>query len=165
MTDQPLSTDPTATLAQTTLAELLAKMAVTATVQATWSVADDPDDGTRPLILDVQGDDLGLLIGRNGETLTALQYILRLMLNRQIEPEVSIVVDVQGHKRRREEQLRRLAQKMAEQVVQRHRTLSLEPMPAHERRIIHLELRNHPQVRTESTGDGSHRKVTIVPKD
>ena len=165
MSDESIATQPDTDLdlAQRTLSELLAKMNVPATVTAAWGEMD-PDDDSRPLVLDVQGEDLTYLIGRNGETLNAMQYLLRLMLVKPIHPDINVVVDVQGHKRRREEQLRRLAQRMAEQALQRKRTMSLEPMPAHERRIIHIELRDHPHVRTESTGEGSRRKVTIVPK-
>jgi spoIIIJ-associated protein len=105
-----------------------------------------------------------MLIGRKGETVSALQYIARLIIAKQVGHGVDLVVDVQGHKKRREEQLRRMAQRMAEQAVERGRTMTLEPMPANERRIIHLELRDHPRVTTESVGDGTQRKVTIVPR-
>jgi spoIIIJ-associated protein len=153
----------TLALANGKLAEMLDQLKVRAEVVATWGEMD-PEDQTRPLTLDVQGDDLNGLIGRNGETLDALQYLLRMMLGRQINPDVNLIVDVQGHKRRREEQVRRMARRMAEQVTQRNRTMTLEPMPAHERRLVHIELRNHPTVRTESVGEGNKRKVTIIPK-
>ncbi len=169
MADEPTVSEATETdadtlaLAQSTLAELLEQLKVKAEVVATWGDLD-PEDQTRPLTLDVQGDDLSGLIGRNGETLDALQYLLRMMLGRQINPDVNLLVDVQGHKRRREEQVRRMANRMAEQVAQRNRTMTLEPMPAHERRLVHIELRDHPSVRTESVGEGHRRKVTIIPK-
>lgn len=157
-----LAHDP-APIAQRALEEFLEKMQVKANVVTTWGMLD-PEDNSRPLVLDVQGDDLGLLIGRQGETLNAIQHLLRLMLSKHIHPDTNLIVDVQGHKSRREEQLRRLAQRLAEQAVQRQRIMSLEPMPAHERRIVHLELRQHPGVRTESAGEGNKRKVTIIPK-
>lgn len=169
MADEPTVSGATETdantlaLAQGKLAELLDQLKVKAEVIATWGDLD-PEDQTRPLTLDVQGEDLNGLIGRNGETLDALQYLLRMMLGRQINPDVNLIVDVQGHKRRREEQVRRMARRMAEQVTQRNRTMTLEPMPAHERRLVHIELRNHPTVRTESVGEGNKRKVTIIPK-
>ena len=171
MADQPIPSDPTTgesedpalRAAREALATLLEKMKITADVSATWG-APDEDDDSRPLILDVIGEDLGLLIGRRGETLAALQSITRLIIAKQLSKEVNVIVDVQGHKRRREEQLRRMARRMAEQAAQRQRTMSLEPMPAYERRIIHLELREHPTVRTESVGEGNRRKVTIIPK-
>ncbi len=150
-------------LAQQTLEELLAKMKIKAIVQARWGDPDEPGEAPS-VMLDVQGNDLGALIGRKGETLAALQYIARLILSKSLNESVNLIVDVEGYRQRREQQLRRMAQRMAEQALQRQRTLSLEPMPASERRIIHLELRDHPGVRTESVGEGDRRKVTIIPK-
>jgi spoIIIJ-associated protein len=146
------------------LRDLLDKMGFHASVHAHWvEPANDEDEET--LILDIQGHDLGVLIGHRGETLTALQYITRLIASRTLESHADIVVDVAGYKARREQQLRRLAQQVATQAIQRHRTMLLEPMPPNERRIIHLTLRDHPQVVTKSVGEGEQRKVTIIPKD
>jgi spoIIIJ-associated protein len=169
---EPLSVEPPAgamaeaeieRLARETLEELLGKMRIKARVEARWEPASEPGDSP-PLVLNVLGDDLTLLIGRRGETLSALQYVMRSIVGRQAGELVNVVVDVEGYKARREQQLRRLAQRMAEQAVARGRTVVLEPMPPNERRLIHLELRDHPDVRTESVGDGDRRKVTIVPK-
>jgi spoIIIJ-associated protein len=148
--------------ARTVLAELLDRMDVQAEIQASRG---EPDGDLVPIVLDVQGPDLGLLIGRKGETLAALQYITRLIVSKQVGHSIDLIVDVQGHKKRREEQLRRLARRLADQAVERNRVMTLEPMPANERRIIHLELRDYPGVQTESVGEGSHRKVTIIPRD
>ena len=163
--DAPAATDldPPLAQARSTLQELLRLMHVRAEVEAAWGETD-PTTGERALVLDVQGDDLATLIGRKGDTLAALQYITRLILSKQSGEGVDVVVDVQGHKRRREEQVRRMARRMAEQAVQRQRTMTMEPMPANERRLVHLELRDHPSVRTESVGEGHSRKVTIIPK-
>ncbi len=146
------------------LQELLDKMRIRAHVSALWGEAASEDE-ERPLLLDVHGDDLGMLIGRKGETLAALQYIVRLIVNKQLNTMLNIVVDVEGYKQRREQQLTRLANRLAEQAAQRGQTMTLEPMPANERRIIHITLRDHPQVTTESVGEGSSRKVTIIPKN
>ena len=163
----PTDPDPEAEhiqqVASETLAELLEKMKIKAQVSATWSAASGPGEPS-PLMLEVTGDDLGILIGPRGETVAALQYIARLIISKEIGEGVNVVVDVEGHRRRREEQLRRMARKMAEQVVQRRRTMTLEPMSAAERRLVHLELRDHPDVYTESVGEGDKRKVTIIPK-
>ncbi len=153
--------DDDAQRARQVVRDLLERMDINAEVQASRG---EPDGDLTPIILDVQGDDLGLLIGRKGETLSALQYIARLIVAKQVGHSIDLVVDVQGHKKRREEQLRRMAQRMAEQAVQRQRTMTLEPMAPNERRIIHLALRDHPGVITESVGDGHQRKVTIVPR-
>jgi len=148
-------------VARQVLVDLLAYMDIEAEVQA---ARGEPDGDVAPIELDVQGPDLGLLIGRKGETVAALQYIARLIIAKQVGHGVDLVVDVQGHKKRREEQLRRMARRVAEQAVERGRTMTLEPMAPNERRIIHLELRDHPEVMTESVGEGNQRKVTIVPR-
>jgi spoIIIJ-associated protein len=122
------------------------------------------DEDTPPFILDIVGDDLGVLIGRRGQTLQALQYITRLIVSREVQNWVNLVVDVEKYKARREKALRQLAQRMAEQVSFGHQPVALEPMPPNERRIIHLTLRDHPIVTTKSVGKGEQRKVTIVPK-
>jgi spoIIIJ-associated protein len=141
------------------LGDLLRHMGIQATV-----VARAPsDDRSMPVVLDVQGDDLGILIGRQGDTLRDLQYITRLIASRKLQRWVNVVVDVAGYKKRRERVLTELAERMAERVIADGRPLSLEPMPAHERRIVHIALRDHEQVTTESTGEGQRRKVVISP--
>jgi spoIIIJ-associated protein len=149
--------------ARETVSELLERMGVRAKIEARWGEAQEPE-GVRPLLVDVQGNDLSILIGRRGETLTALQYITRLIVGKEIGEPVAVVIDVEGYRARREHQLRQLARRMASQAVDYDRTMTLEPMPANERRIIHLELRDHQDVFTESVGEGEHRKVTIIPR-
>jgi spoIIIJ-associated protein len=121
-----------------------------------------PGEKDAPLVLDVHGPDIDTLIGRRGQTLAALQHITRLIVGREMVSKVRLVVDVGGFKARREKSLHRLAHRMAEQAIRTDRTVVLEPMPPHERRIIHLALRDHPQVITQSVGEGNRRKVTIV---
>jgi spoIIIJ-associated protein len=154
--------DETAQVARQALQELLSKMRVRAHIVARWSEAADGDE--RSLLLDVEGDDLSVLIGRRGETLASLQYILRLIVNKKLNTVTNIIVDVENYKSRRAQQLQKLAQRLAEQATQQNRTMTLEPMPPNERRIVHLALRDHPYVTTESTGIGEFRKVTIIPK-
>jgi spoIIIJ-associated protein len=126
---------------------------------------DLAEEGEEPaLILDVTGNDLGILIGRRGETLRALQYMTRLMLSRKLERWEPIIVDVESYRVRRRRSLRQLAARMAERVAFSKQQVVLESMPANERRIIHIALRDHPQVTTRSIGEGDNRKVTIVPK-
>jgi spoIIIJ-associated protein len=159
---QSASDDASLQAARETLEELLAKMRVPAQVAAAWQPIVDAGD-PRTLMLEVTGDDLGSLIGPRGETVAALQYITRLIVSKEVGEGINILIDVEGHRRRREEQLRRMARRMAEQAVERGRTMVLEPMPPAERRIVHLELRDHPDIHTESVGDGDKRKVTIIP--
>jgi spoIIIJ-associated protein len=144
------------------LRNLLVHMQVQAAV--TPARAETTPGEAEHWILEITGTELGLLIGRRGETLAALQYITRLIASRELGRRANIVIDVEGYKSRRETMLKRLAKRMAEQVIQRGRTVALEPMPPHERRIIHMTLRDHPEVTTESVGEGERRKVTIVPR-
>jgi spoIIIJ-associated protein len=141
-------------------------MGFTGNVQAAWKEGgDDLDEhGERYLLLNVKGDDLGSLIGRRGETLDNIQYLLRLMVNQRLHRWTNIVVDVDGYKERRANQLRQLAMRTATQVASTGRSVSLEPMPANERRIIHIVLRDHAEVYTESAGEGERRKVHIIAK-
>jgi spoIIIJ-associated protein len=117
-----------------------------------------------PILLDVKGDNLGILIGRQGETLRDLQYITRLIVSRRLQRWANVVVDVEGYKRRRQRTLAELAERMAKRVITEGRSVTLEPMPPHERRIVHMALRDHESVWTESTGEGNRRKVVILPK-
>ncbi len=123
------------------------------------------EEGDAPaLILDVMGKDLGVLIGRQAETLQAIQYLVRLMLSNGLGHWEPVVVDVESYRARRRRSLRRLALRMAERAASSQRRVILEAMPAHERRIIHLALQDHPSVVTKSVGEGDHRKVTIIPR-
>jgi spoIIIJ-associated protein len=117
-----------------------------------------------PVSLNIEGEDLGILIGRRGQTLVSLEYITRLIVAEQSKSWLPLHVDVAGYRKRRHEALQRLALYLAEQVKLRRRDISLEPMPADERRIIHLTLTDHPDVVTHSVGDGENRKVVISPK-
>lgn len=150
-------------VARDTVNELLEKMKVKATVTARY--VSPESSGEEPQVLvDVQGDDLSILIGRRSETLNALQYIASLIVGKELEHWVPLSLDVQGYRARRDRQLRQLARRMADQAVHTGRRQVLEPMPANERRVVHLELRDHPQVATESVGDEPNRKVTIFLK-
>lgn len=141
--------------------DLLERMKVRAKVNASFLHSSDPKEPPTVLV-DIQGNDLSILIGRRSETLNALQYITNLIVGKELGRWVPVLIDVQGYRARRERQLKAMAHRLAEQVVQTGRTQVLEPMAANERRIIHLELRDHPQVITESVGEDPNRKVTIL---
>lgn len=145
------------------LTELLNKMKIRATVTTRLSEAD-AISGRRVNMLDVSGDDLGVLIGPRGDTLDALQYVARLMVAHRLHRRANFLVDVEGYRERREQALVRLAERMADKVRQRQEPISLEPMPPYERRVIHMTLRNASGVYTESTGEGDRRKVRIYPE-
>lgn len=143
--------------------ELLSRMRVKAEVTAKYIDPKDEKD-ERLVLVDIEGKDLSILIGRRSETLNALQYITSLIVSKEIGHWVPLLIDVQGYRNRRERQLRQLGRKMAEQAIQSGRKQTLEPMPPNERRLIHLELRDNPQVFTESIGEEPYRKVTISLK-
>lgn len=139
---------------------LLDRMGLRARVRS-YRAERPPEEGGSALVLNVEGDDLGILIGRRGETLAALQFLIRLMMNHRRRRWMNIEVDVEEYKERRARQLRQLALRMAERVMQTGKPVILEAMPARERRIIHMALRDHPRVTTQSVGEGERRKVTI----
>jgi spoIIIJ-associated protein len=151
-------------VARETVSELLGKMHIQGQVVASYGEVDDVR-GTRAILVDVTGKDLSVLIGKRSETLNALQYISRLIVSKELGENVTLVIDVEGYRTRRERQLRQLAHRMAEQAVKTGRKQTLEPMPPNERRIIHMELKNDAHVTTESFGEEPHRKVTIIPKE
>lgn len=122
-------------------------------------------DGRRNIHVDIRGNDLSVLIGRRSETLSAFQYIASLIVGKQTEQFVQLIVDVEGYRDRREKQLIQMAKRMADQVSKSGRRQTLEPMPSSERRVIHIALRDRPDVKTESTGEEPYRKVMILPKE
>jgi spoIIIJ-associated protein len=155
-------TDETLRAAIEVVSELLQKMKVRAKVSASYQKAEET--GEDVVLVDVEGNDLSILIGRRSETLNALQYISSLIVCKRLDRWVPMMIDVQGYRARRERQLRQMARRMADQAIHTGRRQVLEPMPANERRLIHLELRDHPQVETESMGEEPNRKVTISLK-
>lgn len=150
-------------VAQHVVEELLERMRVHAAVKTRYIQPQDSHE--QPVILvDIQGNDLSILIGRRTETLNALQYISSLIIGKELGRWTPLMIDVQGYRVRRERSLRQLARRMAEQAIHSGRRQVLEPMPAAERRVVHMELRDHAQVATESTGEEPNRKVTIFLK-
>ncbi len=156
--------EETMKIAQNVVRDLMEKMRVKATINAKIGEAEDDMD-SRVIMIDIQGDDLSYLIGRHSEVLHSLQYITSLIVGREVGHWVPLVLDVQGYRERRERQLRQMATRMADQVIKTGRRISLEPMPATERRIIHLALRGNSQITTESIGEEPNRKVVIYPKE
>ena len=145
------------------LTGLLERMGLRARVEIVEQSELEAGDGDAVMVLNIVGDDLGVLIGRQNEVMSALELVTRLMVNQRSHTHSGFVVDVNGHRARRAEALQKLALRMAEQALESGRTMTLEPMPPSERRIIHMTLRENPNVTTQSVGEGDHRKVTIVP--
>ncbi|MBI4287037.1 MAG: protein jag [Chloroflexi bacterium] len=151
-------------VARDILSELLEKMGVKASVEIVEPPLASMTPDSKVVALDITGDDLGILIGRRGQTLMSLQYLINLLVSHKTKARVPVMVDVEGYKRRRYEALQSLAERLADQVKSTKRAVTLEPMPANERRIIHLALSNDPEVTTQSVGAGEGRKVVIAPK-
>lgn len=154
-------------IARRILEDLLERMDIHGYVTAVRStVPGQRGEPEETITLHVEGADeeaMGLLIGRRGETLRSVQFMVNLLVSRKVQKWPQVVVDVGNYRQRRQESLEGLARRMADRVRQSGRPLTLEPMGAYERRIVHLALRPDPTVYTESSGEGENRKVVIYP--
>lgn len=139
------------------LEEIIGKMGLVAEVE---TYMEDKN-----LLMNVSGQKMGMLIGKRGQTLNALQYLLNVIYHKKFpEQEGRIILDVEDYRQKREETLRMLAENLAKKVVRMHREVVLEPMTPQERRIIHTALQEHEAVRTYSEGEEPYRKVVIAPR-
>jgi len=152
------------TVAHEVISTLIKKMGVDAEVTIRESEVDDKTGRVTPII-DVRGENLSALIGSRGETMASIQYIARLIVANQRHERAHFVIDIDGYRQKREEALSRLAERMANKVIDRQEAISLEPMSPPDRRIIHITLRDMDGVHTESAGEGSRRKVRIIPTE
>jgi len=139
------------------LHDLLSLMGVSATV--TLREAEREDVGGPAF--DIDGDDSGLLIGRRGETVRAIQFLVSFMAGQRLGDRVNLFVDVAGYQERRYESVTILAHRVARRVAADGRSVALDPMPPNERRVVHMALADHPDVSTASTGEGDGRKVVV----
>ena len=164
--EMPEKKDEIAEAAKEVLETILSLMGISASVVLSDEFPiDDKEAAAYSIVFDIRDADPGILIGRRGQTLASLQYIVRLIVGYQTQIRLPIIIDVEGYKRRRWEALRALAWRMAEQVQAKGEPFALEPMTAFERRVIHISLADHPDVTTESTGMGEARKVVILPRE
>jgi spoIIIJ-associated protein len=158
-----------ANLGREVVTNLLRRMRIQARPQVEF-MPPEPDengeeDNQSPLVtINLIGSDLGVLIGRRGEALTDLQYVFNLIMNKKTRTWGRVMIDVEGYRTRRKASLVSLAHRMADQVMATRQSITLEPMPAHERRLVHIALLDHPYIRSESFGEGEERKVTIFAK-
>jgi len=113
------------------------------------------------ILIKLSGDNIGIVIGRRGETLDALQYLLSLVINKNTEQYTRVVLDVADYRSKREETLQRLARRVADKVAKTRRSITLEPMNPYERRIIHSTLQEYKNIDTQSIGEEPNRKVVI----
>jgi spoIIIJ-associated protein len=146
------------------LESLIGLMGVSGSIEQVQWPESESEDGTSAMAFDIEGEDLGILIGRRGQTLASLQYLVRLIVGRKTGEWLPVVIDVEGYKQRRSQALRKFAVEMADRVKARGAPFTLEPMPPFERRIIHMALADNANVYTESVGQGDERKVVIRPK-
>jgi spoIIIJ-associated protein len=138
------------------LRETIDKMGVSAYVEP-----EEREEGT---YLNISGTDIGVLIGKRGQTLDSLQYLVNLVANRESDNYVRLYLDAEGYRERRKEALVTLAGRLSEKAVRTRREVRLEPMNAHERKIIHTALQNVQGVSTYSDGQEPHRRIVVVPK-
>lgn len=148
--------------AEQLVAEVLDYFLATMGVVAETYVRDDTEDGS--LVFEIEGEDAGLLIGRRGETLQALQFLVRMVVSRQLGRKAYVMIDVEDYRQRRADMLRRLARRTAGRVASSGRASALDPMPPGERRIVHMSLASNNRVKTESEGEGNQRRVVILPR-
>ncbi len=145
-----------AEVAKKTLTDLLDLLGMEARVEFT----EDPEC----ILLNIQGDGSGLLIGRKGQTLDALEYLINKIVHKDVEDKKHIIVDTENYRARRNESLVNLAHRLADKAKRLGRPVTISPMSAHDRRIIHLALQDDKDLRTRSTGEGLYRKMIIIPE-
>lgn len=155
--------DADAQVGKIVLEELLAKMGLEDVQVKIYKALGNRNEEESQWILNITGRGVNRLIGRRGDTLSALQYIARLIISRRVEHRANVIIDAGGYKSQRSDRLSSLANRMADQALKQDKTVTLEPMPPHERRIIHLTLRKRTDVTTKSVGEGDNRRVTISP--
>ena len=161
----PTSNEDITEYVQKTINELLGFLEVDGSAVLQPPPVVEGEEPTDSMSFNIEGEDLGILIGRRGQTLSCLQYIVRLVVGHQKKSWIPIIIGVEGYKQRRYQALQVFARQMAEQVNEKKMSFTLEPMPAYERRIIHLALAEHQDVITESIGQGESRRVVILPKE
>lgn len=138
------------------LTQVVEKMGIDAEVQA--EPGENPSD---PVVLNLKGDQLGILIGRRGQTLDSLQYLVNIAANRGVKKQVRLILDADGYRKRREEILTAMAGRLAKQVLRTKKEVVLEPMPSNERKIIHNAIQKEKHLTTHSVGEEPNRCVVI----
>ena len=154
---QPFDRDKIIDAAEDFLHEVFSAM----NLEVIMKIEDDAEEGC---LINLSGKGLGILIGRHGQALDALQYLLNLAVNRKADNKVHFTLDVEDYRRRREESLTKLAKSVAERSIKTRRDIKLEPMNRHERKIIHTVLQDNDQIETHSAGEEPYRYVIVTPK-
>ena len=137
------------------MAGLLERIGVKAEVDVAFEEGD--------LHLEIKGDQEGILIGRHGRTLDSFQFLINRMVNKRLETPVRIVLDINDYRKRKTENLKKMAIRVGEKVKSEGHPLTIGPFDAHDRRLVHIALQEDPAIRTESLGEGKLKKMTIIP--
>jgi spoIIIJ-associated protein len=151
----PASDDKVGERAKTVLEGILARMGIAAPVSV--------EETVESILLNIRGDGGGLIIGRRGQNLDAIQYIVNKAANRSSDGRKMIIIDTEAYRKRREESLITLAEKLGEKVKKTKKAVTVSHMNAHDRRIIHMALQNDASLTTKSRGEGEYRKIVIIP--
>jgi spoIIIJ-associated protein len=157
----PMAEEDGLPIAKEALEKILALIPVETHVSAKWS--DEPGDGL--ITLNIEGDKSGLLIGRNGKTLDALQFIVNKIVNKTLGKKVRVVVDSENYRQRKIESLTQLAFKLGDKAKRLKKPVTTNPLNPHDRRIVHLALKEDEKLDTRSRGEGPLKKIVIMPKN
>jgi spoIIIJ-associated protein len=155
---------PEVDAAAQTVDDILRILAIDADISIREPLTPGDGLGSVLAVIDIKGEDLGLLIGRRGDTLIALQYLVNLILNRKYPGKGGVTIDVEHYRHRNEERIIALAKRMGDRVRESGNPITLEPMSAAERRLVHITFAEDPELETNSIGDGENRKVVISPR-
>jgi len=142
-------------IAKELIAGLLERMGVKAEVEG-FLIEED-------LHLEIKGDQEGILIGRHGRTLESFQILINRMVNKRLGTPVRVVLDINDYRKRKAESLKKMAVRIGEKAKSKGHSLTIGPFSAHDRRLIHIALKEDPSLRTESLGEGKLKKITIIP--
>ncbi len=160
--DEDFTEDGRADDALDFVVDVLGKMGMDCTVDLMENGPNEPDSDVR---IEISGEDSNRIIGRKGQTLSALQFLTNRVVNRPPLDRRHVLIDADGYRQRREGALSQMAKKLGKQAVSEHKVITFEPMSAQDRRIVHLALAKFPGVVTKSEGRGASRRVQILPVD
>ncbi len=150
-------------LAEEVLLNIIEGMDLEVEIEARFSKEDDL--GKQVIEFNLTGPDANKLLGTGGDIMADLQFLVRLMISQKVHRRANVTIDIDGHRSSKREGLTRLAERMALKVVERQRPVTLEPMNPYERRLVHIALHDDATVKTESIGEGTQRRVRILPID
>jgi spoIIIJ-associated protein len=158
--DEPFEDDGRSDVAHDFVIDVLAAMGMDCTVDLLVNDEEDPPEDIR---LEIEGKDAGRVIGKKGQTLSALQFLANRVINRPGKRRRHVIIDAEGYRARREDTLSSMARRLGKQAVEEGKIITFEPMNPQDRRVVHLALAKFPGVVTKSDGEGEARRVQIIP--